>query len=92
MTLPAAAIALLEHEVLSPEFIGLLREVGDLNHEDCSVCEPPIYESGLVGRMWTRALDCPLCGVQIKRGAAVLVRADYERHLADRHYRLGASA
>lgn len=78
-------VAELEHEVLSPEFIALLRETGDLDHGACAVCEPPIYESGIVGRMWTKALDCPLCGEQIRRGAAVLVRLDYQRHLGDQH-------
>lgn len=80
-----AEIERLEHEELSPWFIGLLRQIGELRHEDCAICEPPIYESGLLGHMWTKALDCPLCGEQIKRGAAVLVRIDYERHLDERH-------
>lgn len=83
----------LEHEVLSPQFIGYLRDSGELNHgDDCAVCLPPIYESGVVGRMWTKALDCPLCGVQIKRGAACLVRIDYDRHLAEKHYQTGGAA
>lgn len=79
-------VARLEHEVLSPEFIGLLRAADDLRHGDCMICTPPIYESGIVGRMYTRALDCPLCGVQIRRGAEVLVRIDYDRHLTAEHH------
>lgn len=89
----AGEIERLEHEVLSPEFIAWLREADDLNHGDhCSICYPLIYESGIVGRMWTRALDCPLCGVQIRRGAAALVRIDYGRHLDDQHYPIGRVA
>lgn len=78
-------VARLEHEVLSAGFLAWLRGLGDLNHEDCPICEPPIYYSGVVGNMHTKALDCPLCGQQIKRGAAVLVRIDYDRHLTAAH-------
>lgn len=88
MSEPGSVIARLEHDELSPEFIAILRATDDLNHEDCLICRPPIYESGLVGRMWTRALDCPICGIQIRDAAEVLVRRDYERHLTDQHYPL----
>lgn len=80
-------LAVLEHEALSHDFIGLLRATDDLGHKGCPVCQPPIYESGLIGRMWTKAVDCPICGLQIRRGAAVLVRLDYDRHLTDQHFR-----
>jgi hypothetical protein len=79
-------VAILEHQELSPEFIGLLRMFDDLNHDVCVICQPVVYPNGVVGRMYTKALDCPLCGVKIVRGAEVLVRRDYEKHLDECHY------
>lgn len=78
-------VARLEHEVLSPGFLAWLRGMGDLNHEGCPICEPPIYYSGVVGNMHTKALDCPFCGARIRSAAAVLVRRDYARHLSADH-------
>ncbi len=81
------SVAELEHSVLSHEFLRWLRDMDDLGHDECTICNPPVYDGGLheTARMYTKAIDCPVCGVQIKRGATSLVRRDYERHLWDEH-------
>lgn len=84
-------VALLEHEVLSQDFLAWLRDLDNLDHDECPICHPPVLDGGLhpdpERRCYTKVITCPLCGILLRESAICLVQRSYGQHLAAKHAR-----